>query len=1166
MAGSAILDRANRRQAQASGHDRSAWVTASAGSGKTKVLTERVLNLMLAGTRLNAILCLTYTKAAAAEMAIRINNELSKWATASNDDLANDLERLLGHRADDARLRTARRLFALVLDIPGGTKIMTIHAFCQSILRRFPIEAGIAPHFEVMTERDSAEALDFATAYVLGTQAAQRSDLARAIDEVTSKVHQQNFPDLLSQLRSERALLANLLARHKDLAGLIKHTYAALGISQDETEDALIAEACADDAFDREALMRAATTLSQGSEKTDKPKAALLSTWLESPPAKRTGMFDAYIHAFLTKKHTPLAPAKLHTKKMAEKLAELPEIMMAEQARIYDTVMRMKAVGIGRSTAALLTLGAAILDAYHGRKEALALKDYDDLIFDTNDLLSRSGAAAWVLYKLDGGIEHILVDEAQDTSAVQWQVVRTLAEEFFAGLGAGEDARAVPRTMFAVGDIKQSIFSFQDAEPHLFGENKAHFISRATGADRPFADVELDVSFRSTEPILHAVDAVFDKASARAGVVEPGAEMQHHAFRAGVGGLTELWNLVEPQSRDTPANWKPPVESVAADSPRSRLARLLAMRIKAWLDNGEILESQGRPIHPGDIMILVRRRDALVTETVRALKELEIPVSGVDRMILTEQLAIQDLMALGRFLLLPEDDLTLATILKSPLIGLDEDDLFTLAHDRKASLWQALGNHAPGTPYADAHGQLAALLAQADFKRPYEFYATLLAQGGRTKIVARLGTESLDSINEFLALALEFEGTNTPSLQGFLNWLEAGAAEIKRDLDRATGMVRIMTVHGAKGLQAPIVILPDTCQVPRSRDQLLRGEDNSVLLWAPRAEDRDPLCIAAAEAARIKTMHEQNRLLYVAMTRAEDRLYICGWCGTNRPPQDSWYELISLGLDGIAHEAKDPVLAASQTGIDPTVRRIVKEQDKRATVPTLNEETADEAPLPPWVFAPPPPEPNPPRPLAPSRPTHDVPAPLSPLAEQISGGSDADTRFRRGRLIHTLLQHLPNIAATDRPAAAARILLPTNNDLQENEREDLIREVLTIIDHPDTAALFGPDSHAEVPLTGLVAYRGRDGDRPLVVSGRVDRLIVEKTRILVVDFKTNRPPPRDPAGVPRIYLEQMAAYRALLSDIYPGKTVECALLWTVGPYWTSLDSDLLDGIGFSVTH
>ncbi len=1170
MAGNAILERANRRQAQASSFDKSAWVTASAGSGKTKVLTERVLNLMLAGTRPSAILCLTYTKAAATEMAIRINNELSKWATASDAVLLADLEKLLGHPADGGRMRAARRLFAQVLDIPGGTKIMTIHAFCQSILRRFPIEAGIAPHFEVMTERDSAEALDFATAHVLGTPAASHPELAQAIDEITSKVHQQNFPALLSSLRNERALLGSLLARHNGLTGLINHTYHALGVEPDDTQDNLIAAACADDAFDREGLLRVGAVLSQGSEKTDQPKALLISRWLEQSPTDRCATFNDYTGVFLTKKSTPLAPSKLHTKKMTEKMAALPDIMAAEQARLYATVGQIKALGIGRSTAALLTLGAAILDAYHARKEALALKDYDDLILDTNHLLSRSGAAAWVLYKLDGGIDHILIDEAQDTSAVQWQLVRALADEFYSGLGAGDDVRPVPRTMFAVGDIKQSIFSFQDAEPRLFGENKAHFMSLANGAERPFADVELDVSFRSTEPVLHAVDAVFSKASARDGVTEPGIDLQHHAFRAGAGGMTELWNLVEPQSRDVEASWKPPVESVEADSPKSRLARLLAIRIKAWLSSGEILESKGRPIEPGDIMILVRRRDALVTETVRALKELDVPVSGVDRMVLTEQLAVEDLMALGQFVLLPEDDLTLATVLKGPLVGFDEEDLFTVAHDRKAGLWQALGLHAKsGAPYAGAHAYLTELLAKVDFSRPYEFYATLLARGGRAKIIARLGAEVLDAIDEFLSLALEYERTNTPSLQGFLHWLDAGGAEIKRDLDRATSMVRIMTVHGAKGLQAPIVILPDTCQIPRARDQLFRSPDKDVLLWAPRAEDRDPVCTLAAEVARADIMREQNRLLYVAMTRAEDRLYICGWRGTNQPPQDCWYELISLGLENFVHETVDPVLADSPIEIDPMVKRIAKDQIDPPTIKEQGETLAIGGALPGWAKGPPPPEPTPRRPLAPSRPAIEAPAPLSPLGKSKDGGYDVEAGFRRGRLIHALLQHLPNIARPDRLAAAKSFLVTTALGLDQNGRTELVSEVLAILDHPVYGALFGPGSHAELPVTGLVEVTGEAVSgkkrRSLVVSGRIDRLLVEEKRVLVVDFKTNRPPPIDPSDVPPIYLEQMAAYRTLLADIYPGKQIDCALLWTVGPYWTSLDSAALDKVGFSIT-
>ena len=1159
VTGTGITDIANRAQHLAAAPDRSAWVTASAGSGKTKILVERVLTLMLSGARPQAILCLTFTNAAAAEMAIRINRELGKWATCDAAELNADLGRLLGSLPDAERRRHARRLFARVLDVPGGMKIMTLHAFCQSVLRRFPVEAGIAPHFELMSERDSADALDQATLEVLGALAGGRADLAAAIDHVTARVHRQNFAKLLGDLRDGRTIIADLMARHGGLDGLIAHTYDALGVTPGDTRDSLIAEAAADGAFDRAALARAVPALEQGSKATDQPRARLIASWLAGSDADRADAFDAYARAFLTQKDQPLAAAKMRTAKAVAALADLPDIMEAEQARIAATVGRIKSAGVARATAAVLTLGDAILHAYWARKTILAHKDFDDLILDTARLLTRSGIAPWVLYKLDGGIEHILIDEAQDTSAVQWTVVRALADEFFTGRGARDEGRELARTMFAVGDVKQSIFSFQQADPYLFGEYQAHFRTLAAPAGHRWEDVPLQVSFRSNRPITQAVDAVFTVPSARDGVVDPGVEMHHLAAREKAGGRVELWNLVKPLERDDPPTWKPPVEGVAGDSPRTRLAELLARRIRRWLDDEELLESKGRPIRPGDIMILVRRRDALVTDTVRALKDLDVPVSGVDRMILTDQLAIQDLMALGHFLLLPEDDLTLATVLKGPLFNLDEDAIFSLAHGRDGTLWQALARGAAdNSDMQRAHAGLASLRARVDFERPYEFYATLLAQGARAAILARLGVDAADPLNEFLALAIEYERGGTSSLQGFLHWLETGAAQVKRDLDRAAGAVRIMTVHGAKGLEAPIVILPDTGQVPRGRDNFFWSGEKDVLLWPPTAQDRDPLCIQAAEAAHRDMMREHNRLLYVAMTRAEDRLYICGWRNVQQPPQDCWYELVSQGIEALAHEVRDPFLADFPATIDPTVRRIDAAQQEPPIEDGDPAADAAPAPLPAWALVPPPPEPAPPRPLAPSRPALAEPAaisPLSPSDPSISGPA-ADRRFRRGRLIHALLQYLPDLDAPARSAAGERYLAAMAGDLDAAGRRDLMTEVETIFTDPALAALFGPGSLAEVPITGLVEFA--QGAAPFVVSGQIDRLLVAPDRVLVVDFKSNRPPPEEPADVPAIYLRQMAAYRALLADIYPGRTIDCALLWTVGPRWMALGAAALE--------
>jgi ATP-dependent helicase/nuclease subunit A len=592
------------------------------------------------------------------------------------------------------------------------------------------------------------------------------------------------------------------------------------------------------------------------------------------------------------------------------------------------------------------------------------------------------------------------------------------------------------------------------------------------------------------------------------------------------------------------------VERVSVAGARERLAGLVARRIAAWVHDGEILESQGRAIEPSDIMVLVRRRGPFVEALVRALKDLDVAVAGVDRMVLNEQLAVMDLLALGEFLLLPEDDLTLATVLKGPLLGLNDDDLFELAYRRDGTLWQALGRRAGDDPrFGRAHEYLACLLGEVDFLRPYELFAQLLNRGGRAAILSRLGPDAADPLDEFLSLALTYERTNTPSLQGFLHWMETGRAEVKRDLEQAGGAVRVMTVHGAKGLQAPIVILPDTMQVPVASPHLLWPEAGNVMLWAPRAEDRDDTATAAYERARQLQAEEYRRLLYVAMTRAGDRLYICGWETARGAPEDCWYQLVHDALEGVARSVDSPFLATDPETIEANVLRLESAQSDAPDAGTVAVPRADAPPLPAWASEPAPPEPSPSRPLAPSRAEQDPPV-RSPV-----DSADDLNRFKRGTIIHYLMQWLPEVPPEHRATAAQLYLARPALALSEDGQERLAAEALAVLGDDAFADLFSPASLAEVPISGVV---GAGGGQQRVVSGQIDRLLIADGAVTVVDYKTNRPPPESPADVQPVYLRQMAAYRALLSDAYPGFSVNCCLLWTDGPRLMALPDALLD--------
>ena len=1138
------------RQRAAADPAASVWVSASAGSGKTKVLTDRVLSLLLEGTPPQHILCLTFTRAAAAVMANRVNRTLSNWATADDGKLREALEALAGAAPDASRMIQARRLFARVLDVPGGLKIQTIHAFCESLLGRFPIEAGLAPHFEVIDERSAAEMIAAAHNNVLA-RSTRDPALHGALEAVTRHVDEPRFTELMAALSNERHRLGRFLLESGGVGGAKAAVRARLGLGDGDTEATIVAAAVREGAFDRAALTRAAQALLQGSENSDRPRGQAIADWLAADAPARARGLDDYAAAFLTAKDELRAESRIATRAVREALPGIVDILYAEANRLIQARDRLRALVTARATAALLELANALLEAYAEAKRSIARLDYDDLILLAGQLLNREGVAPWVLFKLDGGIDHILIDEAQDTSPQQWEVVARLADEFF----AGEGARDVPRTIFAVGDIKQSIFSFQHADPEEFRRMREYFARRVIDSDAIWRPVELDVSFRSTEAVLDAVDLVFAQEPAARGVVEPGTALRHFAHRTGHAGLVEVWPPVAPRGREDEEAWSAPVERRMGDDPKGRLARLLAHRISRWIDS-DTLESRGRKVRAGDIMVLVRTRTGFFEALVRSLKDLGVPVSGVDRMVLTDQIAVMDLIALGRFLLLPEDDLTLATVLKGPLVGLDDDDLFALAWDRGGrTVWQRLNAMAVADErYRAARDWLADLLAAVDFTAPYELYARILADpapaggNGRQCMLARLGPDADDPIDEFLNLAFLFERDHAASLEGFLHWVEAGEVTVKRDLEQAgRDEVRVMTVHGAKGLQAPIVVLPDTMSKPRNRAAILW--DGDLPLWPPGVAYRDTTCATLLQAESDRADEEYRRLLYVAMTRAEDRLHICGVQGRNASPDDFWYDLVRAGLDGAAEDVAFDFRKPAGEGLKGAGLRLASPQ-RIEPIPDRDATAIQAGPVPPegWMLQPAARETPPPKPLAPSRDADAEPPVVSPA------GADNSRRFHRGIIIHRLLEVLPELPVARRRAAAEQYLARPAHGLGAPAQAQLAAEVMAVLEDAAFGAIFGPGSRAEVPVTGLIEYP----DGPAVISGQIDRLLITRDLAMIVDFKSNRPPPQSMADVADIYWRQLGEYRDIIAQLYPGRPVRCALLWTDGPRLMELAGPRLD--------
>ncbi|NOG70757.1 double-strand break repair helicase AddA [Roseicella sp. DB1501] len=1163
--------RAELQQRAASDPAVSAWVGASAGSGKTKVLIDRVLRLLLdPGQVPGRILCLTFTRAAAAEMQSRLRRRLGDWTVWEEARLAAEITRLTGEAPDARGIDRARRLLVEVLEMPGGMRISTIHAFCQSLLRSFPLEADLPPQFAVLEEQDAALMLAEAREAVLARTDMVAGELALLAGIASADTFSDVTRALLQDTARER--LGRCLEGYNGVAGLRLRLAAALGAPDSLDEAEVLAEACA---VEEAPLRMAASLLGASKTESDLGRADRIAAWLAAGPEERAARFADWCDIFLTKEGAVRAARSLATKGVGARQAEVLEVLTAEGERLLGIAGQRAACRLGAATAALLALAAPVLDRYRARQRNAGMLGYGDLIDHVRRILEDPGSA-WVLYKLDGGIDHVLLDEAQDSNPAQWGIAAALTAEFFAGEGAARGQRrslarslsaaaveqaAPPRTVFAVGDIKQAIYGFQGADSAGFARWQRHYRQQVEAGGGAFRPVDLDVSFRSTAPVLALVDAVFEDGASRQGVVEGDGVLRHLPDRLGHAGRVELWPLLRPAETPPPEPWQVPEEPARVASAEALMAEALAARIDHMIRQ-ERLESRDRPVRAGDVLVLLRKQAnvALVPLLVRALKARQVPVAGVTRVKLVEHIAVMDLLALCDVLLLPEDDLQLAAVLKSPLVGLSEEALLALAHGRTGPLWGALmarRDESAAGPEARAAAWLARLAARADFVSPHALLAEVLGETGpgagdgrtgRARLLARLGMEAADLLDELLNAALTYERKHPPSLQGFLHWLRQGGAEVKREAEGTGDAVRIMTVHNAKGLQAPIVILADVGSGTGTETiRWLDGEGLSLPLWAPNKSFHAPAFLAAKAADEARRQGEENRLLYVALTRAEDRLLVCGW---GKEP-GAWYAQVAAGfrrLDGAAEAAFDHRAFGAPAACD-FGEAVLWQAACPQTVPPVPERMASAAApgaLPGWASRPAPPE-APETAISPSA----LPGETETPAAAPHGMSDpGGRRFRRGRVVHALLQHLPERPEAERAAAAARFLARPGHGLTPEEQAETAAEVLALLTSPAIAAAFAPGSLAEAPIAGRIGGR--------LVTGQVDRLVVTPERVLVLDYKTNRPPPASAEAVPPLYLRQMAAYRAVLRQAFPGRQVDCALVWTYGARLMPLPGSLLN--------
>ncbi len=1116
------------RQAQLLATDpaASAFVSANAGSGKTWVLTRRVIRLLLDGVDPGRILCLTFTKAAAAEMSGRIFEELGRWAGLTDEELTRVLSELEGKPVAPNRLAPARRLFARAIETPGGLKIQTIHAFAEALLQRFPLEAGLDGRFRVLDDTRAKELYTEARAELLSACSAHPdSPEGRALSELVAIADDEALDRALRAVVSAREELAAFFGGAPSVDEALASLPEVLGAPKGASAESLIEEIGRSPYFSGPFLSQLIDRLDASKSKS---MPALADGFRAALAADAEAKRPLWRNLFLTGKGEPRK--RTFTKDILDAMPEAAERFEREAERILELERALSATLWGTRSAALIRLADRLIGLIEARKARRGLLDFDDLIGRAAALLSRSDATEWVQYKLDEGLDHVLVDEAQDTSPRQWQIVEALTGEFSAGEGARSGRR---RTVFAVGDEKQSIYSFQGAAPHLFGLTRQTLGRRLSDAGLPVHDLRLTLSFRSTAAVVGAVDAVFRSPTAHAGLSTDAGPTVHETVRGREPGLVELWPAVEKLPVPPPGNWEDPVDATATASPAVRLAARIADEVAGWLRSGARIAATGALIRPGDVLVLVRKRGAFVEAANRSLKQRGVAVAGADRLDVVGHIVTQDLLAAARVALMPEDDLTLATVAKSPLVGLSEEALFRLAHGRSGRLWDSVVQQAAGGD-ADARRLRASVLlwmSRADRGEPFVFLSRLVGpDGGRAAYRARFGREADEVIDELLALALAYEGEEAAGLNGFIDRLAKGGELIRRELDAERDEVRVMTVHGSKGLEAPIVFLVDPGDKPASEKNLpdvlaVSDGPNPPIVWRQSGAFR-PAPVEAAAGAFIAAQEEEyRRLLYVGLTRARDRLIVAGLKGAEEGADRRWHGLVEAALGADAETVKD------QDGHVLAWRWRAKDEEPPVPAQSALSTVREAPPLPDWLT----------RKASEEQPAVTSVAP-SRAAISDQNGLTAQTFDReaaaRGTVLHRLFELLPDIEPEARATTAEAYLARFLPEFSETDRNTLAGSIVALMARHDLAPLFSFAARAEASIAGnLKTPAGRD----VAVTGSVDRLLVGPEAVMIVDYKTAvRPPP----GVPQRYVLQLALYRAVLGHLWPGRPVRAAILWT----------------------
>ena len=788
-------------------------------------------------------------------------------------------------------------------------------------------------------------------------------------------------------------------------------------------------------------------------------------------------------------------------KKLYKSITQYPKLLEELeyhniQEQIFQLDQQHKIEGMKNYSNILCKLAKIFLDKYDLYKQQNSLLDYDDLIYLTQNLLTDNHAKDWVMRKLDGGIDHLLVDEAQDTSPEQWNIINAIIAELY--LSTKEQ-----KTVFVVGDEKQSIFSFQGANLSSFDHFNQSLSNKLSNANRDFKNITLEWSYRSTKEIIDIVYLIFEQIKNTTPQLFTSENFKILPFRDSHKGRVEIWPLIIGE-KDQRQFWSLPQEQNNYQSTQQLLAQQIASFIKNQIVSKRILHATNLPVKEADFMILVRKRDELVFEIINCLKNSGLQIEDIDRVTLDKSLSVLDLISVGKFVLLPQDDLNLASLLKSPIIGMSEEQLQSLAISRgKNSIWVYLSNL---PEYRTLYEKLCYFLQIYKISNCGNFFLLIAdCLDIRKILLACNGSDSNDLINELIYLSSNYSNNVDSSLQSFIYWFENNSIEIKRNFE-SSNKIRVMTVHASKGLQAPIVILCDTTSLPTNKNKFIWTEEGEIFSII-QSSNSPEFFKDLKEQEQQKELQEYIRLLYVAMTRAEDHLVICGHHSSNKLPENCWYELISRTLSLHGKQGEDNIIIY-QTN-DEKINQLININSTETIMQSCGNKTID------WFFD----EGLISKITCSSKKNY---ASLSPLIP--------NNYLEYGKIFHKILEDVSRInnfsLLKDHPLIK-KLPIELQGKIQNN--------IIKLLNNKEFMALEGQELIAEMPLgTNL---RGE------VKIGRVDLVAINKDQITIIDYKSDASPPQNTLLVKEFYIDQINFYRHIMQKIYPHSKIICKILW-----------------------